>query len=299
MKGEGAMNDPRPPRRDFWRDFDAPSKPIAVEGGLASSKRRGTMADSWWSQRCVHVLESYGLGPRMERGRRYARAGQVVSLDVAPGHIAAVVQGSRSTPYTVAVGFMVPRRPQWAKVEARLAGAVAIVAHLLDGDMPPELEDVFADAGVPLFPSTWSAMTARCSCPDDANPCKHIAAVLYVFADQLDRDPWLLLQWRGRSRDELLAPLRAAGAGASSIRADAVAPWWPFAPDAFAQRAVPLGRALNIDGPGVAFGDVEVEPVAHVGAVLETLAALDMPTGKLDVASALVAAYQRLSEPTE
>jgi uncharacterized Zn finger protein len=77
-----------------WQQFPA-SKPIPVEGGLVTSKRRGQMADTWWSKRFVDVLESYGLGGRMQRGRRYARQGQVMTLNVTPGLIAAQVQGSR------------------------------------------------------------------------------------------------------------------------------------------------------------------------------------------------------------
>ena len=94
-----------------WRGAEArgpwfePSVPRPVEGGLATSKQRGAMAATWWSQRFVQVLESYGLGARMQRGRRYARQGQVISLDVEAGLVTARVQGSRATPYRVEIAW--------------------------------------------------------------------------------------------------------------------------------------------------------------------------------------------------
>ena len=185
--------------------------PLPAADGLATSKQRGAMAATWWSRRFVDVLESYGLGTRMQRGRRYARAGQVLSFDVQPGIIVAQVQGSRRTPYVVTVAVAQPTAEQWASVDAALASRVGFVARLLAGEVPADLEDVFRDAAVELFPPSWSTLDARCSCPDWENPCKHIAAVLYLFADRLDGDPWLLLAWRGRGRDQLLDPLRARG----------------------------------------------------------------------------------------
>jgi hypothetical protein len=103
---------------------------------------------------------------------------------------------------------------------------VGFVARLLAGEVPVDLEEVFDDAGIALFPGTWTELRAHCSCPDWENPCKHIAAVLYVFADQLDADPWLLLAWRGRTRDQILDPLR--GSTGSDAASEEVAPWWPF-----------------------------------------------------------------------
>ena len=219
-----------PTRRwdDPWQKYPA-SKPLPVEGGLKVAKRRGPIADSWWSKRFVDVLESYGLGARMQRGRRYARSGQVMSLDVTPGLIAAQVQGSRRTPYLVTVRSAEPSPRQWRKVDDAFAARVGFAARLLAGEVPVELDDVFTDAGVPLFPATWGDVRANCNCPDWENPCKHIAAVMYVYAEQLDGDPWRLLLWRGRTQDDVLGPLRAHTRAAHDRE---VAPWWPLVPAA-------------------------------------------------------------------
>jgi hypothetical protein len=212
---------------DSWQKF-ASSSPIPVDGGLATSRARGPIGDSWWSKRFLQILESYGLGGRLERGRRYARTGQIVSLDVSTGLLAAQVQGSRRTPYLVSVTFASPTDQKWNVIDQALSSRIGLAAHLLAGELPPELEEVFTAASVPLFPLRWDGLSARCSCPDWENPCKHIAAVLYLFADRLDADPWLLLEWRGRSQAEVLAALGLASRLLPDD--DDLPPWWPLRP---------------------------------------------------------------------
>ena len=212
---------------DRWKNYPA-SVPRKAEGGIATAKQRGAMAASWWSGRLVSLLNSYGLGTRMQRGRRYARQGQLVSFAVEAGLLVAQVQGSRATPYVVTVAAPQLAEEQWSRVIEAIRANVGFVAQLLSGEMPPALEDTFKATGVALLPAHWADIAATCSCPDWENPCKHIAAVLYVFADRLDDDPWLLLQWRGRSRDAVLGYLR----GATGSDRAAVAPWWPLTPGA-------------------------------------------------------------------
>src|SRR4051794_20237353 len=224
---------PRGPRRSgsSGERWYPPSKPLPAEDGIATSKQRGEMASTWWSKRFVAVLESYGLGGRMQRGRRYARTGQVLDLDVRPGVLSARVQGSRPDPYNVTIRLPEPTRRQWAAIESAMSHKVGFVARLLAGELPAELEDVFHVAGVALFPTSYRQLQCQCSCPDWGDPCKHLAAVLYVLADQLDADPWLALAWRGRTRDQLIEHFPLASRSPSQgPDLDPVAPWWPFAP---------------------------------------------------------------------
>jgi uncharacterized Zn finger protein len=197
---------------------------LPAADGIGTSKQRGAMASTWWSNRVVTLLESYGLGGRMQRGRRYARLGQLVRFDVLPGQVIAQVQGSRPQPYHVSVATRPLTDRQWGQVEDAMRARVAFAARLLAGEVPSELEEVFDTAGVALLPRTWRDVQAACTCPDWGDPCKHVAAVLYVLADRLDDDPWLLLQWRGRGRDELLAHLRP------SVARPSTPPWWPLVP---------------------------------------------------------------------
>jgi uncharacterized Zn finger protein len=174
---------------DPWRTYPA-SKPRSIDGGKASRRQRGAMADTWWSKRLVDLLDSYGLGARMQRGRRYARQGQLVSFDVQPGLVVAQVQGSRSAPYVVSVQFPALDDRQWDRVQHEIDATLQFAARLLAGEVPADPEEVFARAGVPLLPRRWNDLRASCSCPDWEIPCKHVAAVLYVLADRLDDDPW-------------------------------------------------------------------------------------------------------------
>jgi len=103
-------------------------------------------------------------------------------------------------------------------VQDRLAGQALFRAKLLAGEMPHEIEEVFAECGTPLFPRSAGDLDMHCSCPDWGVPCKHLAAVCYVLAEEFDRDPFGMLAWRGKARGDLLAALRriqasSAGAG--------------------------------------------------------------------------------------
>ncbi|MBQ1075916.1 SWIM zinc finger family protein [Micromonospora sp. C31] len=188
-------------------------RPRRVDGGLRARSTRGAIGRSWWSRRFLEVLESFALGTRLTRGRSYARAGQVVRLDVAPGTVDALVQGSRAQPYEVSIALAPFPEPLWARVEAELAAQAFFSARLLAGDLPPELEGLFAAVGAPLFPAGVAQLRQRCDCPDFAVPCKHLAATFYLLAEAFDADPFQLLHWRGRSRAELLDRLRVLRAG--------------------------------------------------------------------------------------
>ncbi len=188
--------------------YPPPSRPRAVEGGIKARTARGAIGSSWWSRRFLDVLESFAMGSRLTRGRAYARKGQVISLDVTPGEVRAAVQGSRPKPYQVRIGLAPFSELVWAKAEIAFSEQALPSAKLLAGEVPPELEQIFAAAGAMLFPSTVSELDQQCSCPDWGVPCKHLAATFYLLAEAFDDDPFLLLRWRGRTREQLLDRLR-------------------------------------------------------------------------------------------
>jgi uncharacterized Zn finger protein len=225
------------------------SRTVRVEGGIRARSTRGAIGESWWSKRFLGVLESFALGTRLTRGRNYARAGQVLRLEVTPGQVTASVQGSRPKPYDVTIGLAVFADPIWAGVEQALAAEALGAAKLLAGELPPHVEDVFLAAGAPLFPARFADLTMRCSCPDNAVPCKHLAAACYLLAERFDADPFDILLWRGRSRDALLAALRALR-GEGTAEADEADP-------AFADVPSPIGTAGAL--ATLAEPDVEIE----------------------------------------
>ncbi|MET8310530.1 SWIM zinc finger family protein [Micromonospora sp. NPDC005173] len=200
------------PSGDRFADYGRPRR---VDGGLRARSARGAIGQSWWSRRFLEVLESFALGTRLTRGRSYARAGQVLKLDIAPGLVSAVVQGSRPQPYQVSIALAPFPTGLWSRIEEELAGQAFFSARLLAGDLPDELEELFVAAGAPLFPTRVDELTQRCSCPDFAVPCKHLAATFYLLAEAFDADPFELLHWRGRARAELLDQLRTRRAEAT------------------------------------------------------------------------------------
>lgn len=196
--------------------FPPPSRPRPVENGLKARSARGQIAQTWWSRRFITVLEDIGLGGRMQRGRAYARKGQVISLDLAAGKVTAQVQGSQVRPYRVRVGIIAFSKPEWARLERALAASAWYSAKLLSGEMPEDIEEVFAAEELSLFPGTAEELSMDCSCPDWEVPCKHIAAVFYLLAESFDDDPFRILAWRGRDREDLLASLQAARADSTA-----------------------------------------------------------------------------------
>jgi Uncharacterized conserved protein len=193
--------------------YPPPARPRPVDGGLKARSTRGAIGATWWSERFVTVLEGIGMGSRLQRGRNYARRGQVISLDIDAGMVTARVQGSRARPYRVRVGNAAYGKLEWAKIERALADNAWYAAKLLAGEMPDDIEDVFAGLGLPLFPAAAGELSMDCSCPDWEIPCKHLAAAFYLVAEAFDDDPFTILAWRGREREELLANLQAARSG--------------------------------------------------------------------------------------
>ena len=192
------------------------SRPRAVEDGLKARSTRGDIGTSWWSRRFLDVLESFAIGGRLARGKTYARKGQVMSLEIVAGRVTAAVQGSRATPYDVTIAFAPLTATEWDRVEGALADQALPCAKLLAGEVPTELEAIFTAAGSPLFPAAVGDLRQDCSCPDWGVPCKHLAAAFYLLAEAFDSDPFVLLRWRGREREELLATLRMLRSGHAS-----------------------------------------------------------------------------------
>ncbi len=189
----------------WWHEASAPRQ---VENGIKARSKRGAIGEQWWSRRFVEVLESFGMSGRLARGRNYARRGQVMEFELGTGKVRARVQGSRPAPYQVRIGVLPLTTAQWRSVTEALGAQALFRAKLLAGEMPHEIEDVFAACGTPLFPRSPRDLEMSCSCPDWGVPCKHLAAVCYVLAEKFDDDPFAMLAWRGRGREELLGALR-------------------------------------------------------------------------------------------
>ncbi|MBP8684345.1 MAG: SWIM zinc finger family protein [Synergistaceae bacterium] len=188
-------------RRTSWTY----TKPLSTRGGIKSRVNRGRFHGSnWWSRRWIEILEGSIDSARLARGRSYARRGQVVDIDIEPGLVTASVQGTRKKPYQIRLGFEILSEEAKALLLFRFRERSSFAATLLAGEMPEEMEKVFKEAGTGLFPSKSALRRYKCSCPDDAVPCKHIIAVLLLLAEVFDDDPFLLLKLRGVNREGLI-----------------------------------------------------------------------------------------------
>ena len=192
---------------NFWPRYTY-THPIEVEDGIKAKSKRGRFVENWWADRWIGALKSLMDSGRLSRGRSYARRGQVIEINVEPGHVSARVQGSRRRPYKVSIKLRPLSNRRWDKVFDALAEQAIFAAQLLNGEMPADIEQVFDAIQVPLFPASRGDLKTNCSCPDWANPCKHIAAVYYLMGERFDQDPFLLFELRGRSKDEVIAALR-------------------------------------------------------------------------------------------
>ncbi len=206
----------------YYEHFFEPSKPLKAEGGIKARSRRGTFTKNWWANRWIEAMEHLMDVGRLRRGRSYARKGQVLSIEETRGGVTARVQGSRRTPYKVTIQVKPLSDAQWQNVIDALAGQALFAAQLLAGEMPQDIEEAFTAAGVSLFPDRPGDLVTDCSCPDWANPCKHVAATHYILGEQFDEDPFLLFRLRGRSQEQILEAMRQRRADQEEIVEDEV-----------------------------------------------------------------------------
>ncbi|HEY7424766.1 MAG TPA: SWIM zinc finger family protein [Gemmataceae bacterium] len=271
----------------WYRDFFPRSRPRAAKGGIKSQSKRGAFGQSWWAKRWIAVLESFDIGARLGRGRSYARSGQVLSIDVAKGEVTARVQGSRPKPYDVTIEVKTLTAGEWDRLVQALSGQALFVAKLLAGEMPQDIEQVFTEAGLSLFPQKSRDLITDCSCPDWSNPCKHVAAVYYLLGEEFDRDPFLLFQLRGLSREELLKRLsRAAPAATPAAEESPVALSEPLPDD-------PAIFWAGSDLPDDVFSEVRQPPVS--AAWLQRLGAFPFWRGETNLFDALESVYAHAS----
>lgn len=183
------------------------SKPtIETDKGIKAKSKRGDFVKNWWATRWIAAMEQVMDRGRLQRGRTYARKGQVLSLQEGQGQITAKVQGSRRTPYKTTIKLTPLSEKEWEKVLEALAERPFFVAQLLAGEMPQEIEEAFQAAKLNLFPGRRE-LRQDCNCPDWADVCKHLAAVHYILAERFDEDPFLLFRLRGKTQEEILASL--------------------------------------------------------------------------------------------
>ncbi|MFB2770392.1 SWIM zinc finger family protein [Pelatocladus sp. BLCC-F211] len=176
---------------------------------------------TWWGDRFIKALEAFTDEGRLQRGRSYARGGKVKSFEIEQNHITAQVRGSvnpyfgvyKEPTYHIEIEIKAINKTNWKQAIDKLSSKASIVSRLLLNEVPENIEDTFAELGIHLLPHSRKDFTTSCSCPDYANPCKHIAGVYYLVASELDHNPFLLFELRGLSKAELQAKLAESPLG--------------------------------------------------------------------------------------
>jgi uncharacterized Zn finger protein len=177
--------------------------PVSIDGRV--------IAKSFWGKAWCENLERYSdYANRLPRGRTYVRNGSVVDLQIARGKVAAFVSGSEL--YEIHIGIAPVTAGRWKAVCRDCAGSIDSLVELLQGRFAKGVMDRVCREGDGLFPAP-AEITLSCSCPDWADMCKHVAAVLYGVGARLDQKPGLLFLLRGVDENELLA-----GAGSDLTR---------------------------------------------------------------------------------
>jgi uncharacterized Zn finger protein len=189
-------------------DYKTPADAIVIHGPVQAESKRGDIGREWWGRQWVEVMEHLGMGGRLDRGKRYARNGSVLSLEISHGMVYADVSGSYGRQYRTAIELRILDDKQWQRAFDTLSEQAIYAAKLLAGEMPGDIEAVFQHTGLSLFPQHKKDIDFVCSCPDWGDPCKHAAAVYYLVAEQLDADPFILFHLRGRSRGSVIQALQ-------------------------------------------------------------------------------------------
>lgn len=176
---------------------------------------------SWWGERFITALEAFTDPGRLGRGRSYARTGRILEYKIVGGTVTAQVKGSvdyysgnyKAPIYQTIIKLASFSPTQWHQVLQQIGRRADMVTKLLLSEMPDQIEEIFTALNLHLLPSYKGEFTTACSCPDEANPCKHIAGLYYVLATVLDHDPLLMFELRGLSRQNLQTELASTPVG--------------------------------------------------------------------------------------
>lgn len=185
-------------------------QPVRIEGRQ--------IARTFWGRAWCEHLESFSdYENRLPRGRTYVRNGSVCHLDIAKGRIAAKVSGSEV--YDIQITIKALSKDKWRRVKDSCAGQVGSLLELLRGKLSDHVMAVVTDKDRGLFPKPGE-ISLNCSCPDWADMCKHVAAVLYGIGARLDEKPELLFILRGVDHAELVTEEAAKAVVTKAKKAD-------------------------------------------------------------------------------
>lgn len=187
------------------RKAEKEAKALAVKGiKLSPIQLEGkAIARTFWGKAWCDNLDAYSdYANRLPRGRSYVRNGSVIDLQIASGKVTALVQGSNL--YKIAIEIVPLAKTHWARFKTASAGSVSNLLDLMQGKLPQATLSAICEKNGGLFPAP-NEIKAKCSCPDGAYLCKHLAAVFYGIGARLDTQPELFFTLRGVDASELIS----------------------------------------------------------------------------------------------
>ena len=226
-----------------------------------------------WGRWFIDVLDSYKMGERLERGRRYANSGKVLSLDINAGRASAKVEGKSSPFYKVSISF--PPLEKAEKVYKLIESDPPLMARIASGELPETFLQKLKSEGINLTPVRWREMKRSCSCPDYGDPCKHMAALYYIIAREIDANPQVLFRLRGMDLGDRF--------GKSAVHK--IAP--PFAITYANVKDSDFPRAQESPQP------FELEPIPYCAELITSLLPPNPPFCNRDFSSVIAEFYHR------
>ncbi len=276
-----------------------PAKPRRVRGGYKLSSGYNSPDAGpipWTTQRWIRIIEQGAAGPALIEGVEYGKLGQTKRLEIGTGAVKASVQGRQYRPYDVTLKVQVFNQEQWDQVVLLMADQAMYAAKVLSGELPPNIEEVFARVGVRLFPQEASEVITSCTCGAEGPWCKHACCVASLLADQLASKPFLMFELRGISTADLMENVRQRRS-LSAVGAAAVPVYTPHAEGEHPDK--PLEECLDSfwDSQEVAEAiDLPMEPPAVTHPLLRRLGPSPFTAGRFPLVGLLATCYEMVSK---
>ncbi len=164
--------------------------------------------NTWWGQKWLEALSHIDYSNRLPRGKSYANTGKVKDITLQKHSIKAQIQGSAPRPYKVEISLLPFSALQKRDILDTISDNPFFLSKLLNRELPTALIEELQKVQVSLFPTRWGEVKGHCSCPDSAVPCKHMAAVIYMMANEIDKNPFIIFSLKDL---DLLPALQSVG----------------------------------------------------------------------------------------
>lgn len=273
------------------------TKPRRVRSGIKLTLSDEQLSESWAASRWRRLIEQAANGDAMREGLEYARLGQTRSVEVEPGNYVGFVQGRADKPYRTHLGLTALNESQWESALEAMSDQAVYAAKLLAGELPTNIEDLFAPLGVRLFPTDPAEITVSCSCKEEVRPwCKHAVCLAQVLAQHLAKDPFLIFTMRGLPGEELIERLRQRRSLSGVV---GLAPVYVQRPAEIAEIPTTPIEELTEHfwqlGPGVAQLQTPIEPSEVSRPLLRRLGPSPFSESRFPLVGLLATCYELIS----